>query len=387
MEEVFTLGGAEVPDWQAFVEVSEVHFDGAGNLVLVDRRQPRIAVADPEGEFRHFISRAGDGPGELRLVVDAQVLRDDRLVVIDGGHAAMLLFDSNGEFLDQFSVDNRSPTIPLPGQTSRLLMAGSNSHPAFLGALPDDRWLAKRTDTRTLEIHTLGQGSVEIYRAYEPPVSTTTPFGGGVDLSTSNLEMSLPAGLFPRMLAFGPPLAAGVLTDGRIAVVDSVGYKVRILQDDGTVDAVLERPIEPVPVTPEMREAARQRQMGGGGTKISFIGLNMSGQEADAAAKTATESLVSLMEFASEVPVIDGIAIDREDRIWVSRTGGDGVSEGPTDVFTAEGDYLGTLAADKFRVPDAFGPAGLMAYIEVDELDVATVRVLRLVSLQPAAAN
>ena len=107
-EEVFTLGGAEVPDWQAFVEISEAHFDGVGNLVLLDKRQPRIAVADLEGGFRHFVSRVGDGPGELRSVVGVEVLRDNRVVVVDAGHAALLLFDANGEFVDQFAVDNRS---------------------------------------------------------------------------------------------------------------------------------------------------------------------------------------------------------------------------------------------------------------------------------------
>ena len=380
-EEVFTLGGAEVPDWQAFVEVSEVLFDGAGNLVLVDRRQPRIAVADPEGGFRHFVSRVGDGPGELRSVVGVEVLRDNHLVVSDAGHAALLLFGANGEFVDQFAVDNRSLVMPLLGETTQSMMVSSSRLPIFLGTLPDDRLLAVRPDTRTFEIHTLGQGAVEFYRAYDPPVSSTR--GGGIDVRVSNLETSLPTGLFPGMLAFAPPLVAAVLTDGRMAVVDSVGYQVRIVQDDGTVDAVLERPIEPIPVTPEMREAARQKQMTGGGTRFVATGPNMSSSEGEALSTLLMESMVSLMEYASKVPVIDDIAVDLEDRIWVSRTGGDGVSRGPTDVLTADGDYLGTLAADEFRIPDAFGPAGLMAYIELDELDVPTVHVVRLVALEP----
>ena len=44
-EEVFTLGDARPEEeWQAFTEVSEVHFDGASNLILVDRRQGRQVV-------------------------------------------------------------------------------------------------------------------------------------------------------------------------------------------------------------------------------------------------------------------------------------------------------------------------------------------------------
>ena len=52
--------------------------------------------------------------------------------------------------------------------------------------------------------------------------------------------------------------------------------------------------------------------------------------------------------------------------------------DGPTDVLTPDGAYLGTIAADGLRIPDAFGPGGLVAYIEEDELEVQRVRVARL---------
>ena len=93
------------------------------------------------------------------------------------------------------------------------------------------------------------------------------------------------------------------------------------------------------------------------------------------------EAMAPEMEFASEVPVIMEMAVDAENRIWVTRSAMDGVSRGPTDVHTASGNYLGTLRAVEFRIRDAFGPDGLMAYIEVDELGVPFVRVLRLLNL------
>ena len=80
--------------------------------------------------------------------------------------------------------------------------------------------------------------------------------------------------------------------------------------------------------------------------------------------------------------MIADMAVDREDRIWVARTGAGGAGDGPTDLLTADGAYVGTLAADGLRIPDAYGPDGLMAYIESDEMDVQTVRVIRLVALE-----
>ena len=87
--------------------------------------------------------------------------------------------------------------------------------------------------------------------------------------------------------------------------------------------------------------------------------------------------------FADEVPMLYRLKVDWEDRIWLQRRGPTGQSDGPTDIVTPDGDYIGTLPPDGLRTPDAFGPDGLLAYIEHDDMDVSTVRVIRLVALEP----
>ena len=89
------------------------------------------------------------------------------------------------------------------------------------------------------------------------------------------------------------------------------------------------------------------------------------------------------LRSADEVRVIANMAVDWEDRIWVERTGADGVEPGPIDIVTPEGDYVGTLGAGGVRIPGAFGPNGPMAYLETDDVGIPTVRVIRLASLQP----
>lgn len=93
------------------------------------------------------------------------------------------------------------------------------------------------------------------------------------------------------------------------------------------------------------------------------------------------------MTFADEVPVIANMAVDWEDRIWVERTGEDGVGRGPTDIVTPDGGYVGTLPADGVRIPGAFGPNGLMAHVTTDEFGVQIVRVIRLAVLQRQPRN
>jgi len=54
------------------------------------------------------------------------------------------------------------------------------------------------------------------------------------------------------------------------------------------------------------------------------------------------------------------------------------VSDGPIDVLTPDGRYLGTFPAEEMAMPGAFGPDGLAAFVEVDELGVQSVVVRRL---------
>lgn len=67
-----------------------------------------------------------------------------------------------------------------------------------------------------------------------------------------------------------------------------------------------------------------------------------------------------------------------EGTIWVRRRGEGPAGDGPIDLLTADGRYLDPLPADATAMPRAFGPEGLVAFVERDELDVPTVVVKRL---------
>ncbi|MDE2877030.1 MAG: hypothetical protein OXQ93_16425, partial [Gemmatimonadota bacterium] len=69
--------------------------------------------------------------------------------------------------------------------------------------------------------------------------------------------------------------------------------------------------------------------------------------------------------------------------IWVCRRGDEPESDGPIDVVTSDGRYIGTFTEDATEIPDAFGPEGVAAFIEHDEFEVARVVVRRL----PAAVR
>ena len=85
-----------------------------------------------------------------------------------------------------------------------------------------------------------------------------------------------------------------------------------------------------------------------------------------------------LESFYPVMPVIRRVRTTWDGRIWVMRRGDEFFEDGPVDVLTADGDYIGTYPADATKMPNAFGPDGLAASIELDELDVATVVVRRV---------
>ncbi len=206
-----------------------------------------------------------------------------------------------------------------------------------------------------------------------------------VDMRADRIVVVAPDGSFVRMVggsgdgasrlsagrAFEPGLHLAAVSDGRLAVVDSIGYRIKLIARDGSVVGAVERPITPLAVTEAMRDAQRERYVAR--EVPSNVGIFRIERES-----------VDKLTFAEEAPVIANIAVDWEDRIWVERTGEDGTGPGPTDIVTPDGGYVGTLDADGVRIPTAFGPNGLMAYIETDDVGIQVVRVIRMNSLQPA---
>ena len=85
------------------------------------------------------------------------------------------------------------------------------------------------------------------------------------------------------------------------------------------------------------------------------------------------------MRFSDEFPIVRELGTSWDGEIWVQRHGEEPTDDfGPIDVLTMDGRYVGTYAAGSIAMPAAFGPDGLVAFVETDELDVKTVVVRRL---------
>ena len=362
-EEVFTVGSVVGDTWDTFGSVRSVHFDSQANLHIFDRQLDHILVVGPDGSLVRTVGGRGEGPGEFDNVLQVIVARDGSYTVM--GFRTIDLLAPDGEFVRRLTMDARTTgmvdaSMALPDGrlvVTQIVRFGQGDQPEEAGR----------------PIHLMALDGIEpelLYTAWELPEE---------DEDESELSGDMESGMRMRFAAgraFEPRLDIDLLTDGRLALIDSIGYRVKLIGLDGSVTGTVERPIAPLPVDDEIMEAERERYREGEAASL-------------ASARNTTLPIqieragVEERTFADEVPVLSGVKVDWEDRIWVERRGPTGDDDGPTDIVTPDGDYIGTLPPEGLRTPDAFGPGGLMAYIERDDLDVQTVRVVRLVAFEP----
>ncbi|GMR13061.1 MAG: hypothetical protein BMS9Abin29_1260 [Gemmatimonadota bacterium] len=385
-ETAYSIGSITGEEWETFGEVDRVAFDGAGNLYVLDRQNFRVVVVGPEGDLVREVGSEGDGPGELRFPLGFVVSPDGGVAVLDMGHQAFVVYDADGAFVGNARNDFQSgvlggdiyyhPRGGAVGTAGGIRVTNNNGRQEISGG----------GSAPVRFVPFAGGGEPEqLYEAWRLPRVASS--GASASFSSGGGGFSVRGMSAAR--AFEPALLTGVLPDGRVVLSDSSAYALKLIGGEGGLQSVIRRPIAPRSVTRRDEEAEKARQLenlesGAGGAPVAIMrttggrgGTTTQRIEGEAISDMMRERIEGMV-FADEVPVIEDLAVDWEGRIWVERTGRRVGEDGPTDLITADGKYLGTIAADGMRIPDAFGPGGLVAYIERDEFDLPTIVVKRL---------
>ena len=358
--EVYRVGAVAGEDWETFGNVRDLAFDQVGNLYVVDTQGARIVVVNPEGELVRQLGGVGQGPGEFdqhnTTSIRIAVLSDGRVAAFDQRFS---VFGPDGEFertvrlrdgamifMPRLDVDRRGEGVLATGEVRIIDIAMLRGQADGTLPQPEYRHVVRMNLADN-------EASLDtVVRAWLPPGEAT---------------------------GFIPPLIAGALPRGGVAYTDSSAYAIKVVGADGRLERVLTRPFVPEPVTESIRQDERERRLKG--LEGDPLGAGRSGGERGAVMSSMTDAMrarAESMEFYPVVPVVRGLRTSWEGYIWVQRRGEEPVSDGPIDVLTSDGRYLGTFAADEMAMPRAFGPDGLAAFVEVDELGVQTVAVRRL---------
>jgi len=321
------------------------------------------------------------------------VLRDGTTIVSDMGHAAYQIFDPSGRFVRMV----RSPAEAL-GDGGGAFMGPSIRvsapiQPDPLGGAVYATWWgmsrsiggagADQPTNRPITRLDLAAEAVQVdtvVRAWLPPREARNLFDGpsNVTLEGGNADLNQRLGRIARPSTFEPELLMGVLPNGGIVYSDSSAYALKIASPTGSVARILTRPFRPEPVTPRIEERYRELRGERAQNAIS-IPTGSSGTPPTTASLSRLPSFTLVdPPFYHEIPVLRSLSATWEGRIWVMRRGDELIDDGPIDVMTAGGEYVGTYPSGATAMPDAFGPDGLAAFVELGEFDVSRVVVRRL---------
>lgn len=383
-EDLYSVGSMAGEPWETFGRVAAIAFDGEGNLYILDTQNFKVVKVGPGGELLAEMGGPGGGPGEFGQPLAFSVTREGEVRVYDMGRQGFTVFNPDGTFKATVVLGTGEFFLPNGG----------------LSSLPDGSMVDGGRTTASLQVlggsdgpparlpvhhFILGEGAEmsTAYSAWNPLLATGLQrdeqvTGGGFRVHA------------PPLRAFDPKLFVGTRPDGRLVIADTTTYSIKLVAPGGGVERLLRRPFTPREVRRRDRNAERDRRLEAVAARESAGGEARSGSVSTDGGSTHSVSVsasgvadlmrarIEGMEFGDFIPVLSDMAVDWSGRIWAERTGDQVGEDGPIDLIAADGQYVGTVNSDGFRIPDAFGPRGLVAYLKKDELDVPRVEVKRL---------
>jgi hypothetical protein len=353
--EVFRIGSLDGEEWETFGEIAGTAFDAAGNLYVFDRQASRITVVDGEGRLVRTVGGPGDGPGELRMPFAFDATRDGRLVVSDLGHRSYQLFGPDGAFERMVGMGSEGGGMlrlgefdVVPGADAIVTGGGGGAMAVGAGGGPPP-------EPTTRPIERLGLDGDEV---------TSTTLAEGWRPSAGGPQTMEGGGISIRMgisrRTFEPELLFGALPDGGVAFADTTTWTIRIVDREGRPARTITRPFRPREVTERMQEVERERRLAeleaGEGPRLRMMtdgGGGGGGQVAQSAVDEMMRGQIEQMQFYPELPVLMDLGTSWGGRIWAQPEG-------------------------SVEMPSSFGPDGLAAFVETDELGVPIVIVRRM---------
>ncbi|MGH7468306.1 MAG: 6-bladed beta-propeller [Longimicrobiales bacterium] len=364
---VFSVGGSVAEEWAEFTGLPDVAFDASGNLYVWDQLSGILAVVDARGKLLRRVGARGSGPGEFRMPHEAfAVFRNGTIVLNDLGKRAFIVYEPQGAARDvpvEFT-EGRPDRIAVAGERRLAFVPGLlliNGQPQLLG------------QARVAATH-------RPVGAFTLDGEVRTLFKGWLVKYPQQTER------FTRLL-LAPDIYWTALSNGVIAVADSTTYTVRLIDTQGNV-STLQRPI------PVRRTTDADRDVVRAAVRTSLVGPPVTtgarGRNPNASSggrvrlpPEDAERIAQASPVYEEIQTIQQLAGDWEDRLWIRRAGSP-VDAGPIDLVTTTGAYVGTI--QKGRIPAAFGPNGLVAFVERGEFDIPVIKVQRL-TLTPSTAR
>ena len=222
------LAGEDNGERLTFGSVRHLAVEASGSVVVEDAMGRAVVRVGPDGEFKDSLGRVGPGPGEYQYPFGIAAFPDGSVAVRDNEPPSIILFDSLGGFIREWTLFDRVKTADgLDVEIS----ADSGGQLRFLVPFGRSRSLYDVPDFGFVVLTPTG----EIIDSVPPPA---TSWDGAQVWGEYQ----------PRKHVAWHP-------SGFPIVGMSDAYHLELRRPEGTV--LIERPYEPVPVSPAEKEVHR----------------------------------------------------------------------------------------------------------------------------------
>ena len=335
-----TLGGKDSGPESFFRVVrGSVDVDASGNIHVLDFEAKTIAIFDSSGKFLRMLGRPGAGPGELEFPNTVRTASDGSISVFDFSKDGIVRWGRDGSVLPSTRIKATNPVQDIAFTAEGIVYSWTN--------------FANEAKVERTVLQLERPDSVEDLASIDRPKPSMLEFKG------CGIMMRLPP-------LFSPEMAWG--TNGRrVAVASKVEYEIAI-RDSGGRRSILRRDVAPREATLDL---ARRE-----------VGDSMRVRASTIRCAVGPEEVAKQRGFAPLIPAIRTVMVAPDGALWVQRTA---PRTDPTivDLFTAEGDYRGTLSAGS-PMPLAFFPNGdIAAALKDKENDVERLVVYSVSERKP----
>jgi hypothetical protein len=344
-----SIGREEGPPEQQLYDVRSALRFPDGRIAIANAGSGEIRIYDPRGRHLSSFGREGDGPGEFRGL--------DRLWIGPGD--SLVAYDALAKRFTTFAPDGSvSATRALPEVAGR---AGST---LLVGRFGDGGVLVKAGAPLAPDA---GEGLARqsaVYAAGAPGDSAARPVGELFDGERYVQRTGAGATGYERPFAGAPQAAVG-----RDAFYHSEGarYDIRRYSPDGTLESVIRRRADPVPVTDDDVRRDRERLLA----------------QASGPNRARLEQFLANVPIPQHRPAHGRMLVDSEGHLWVLQTRAAEDQPFRWDVFAPDGAWRTTVSLPaRFRLMEP-GPDYVLGVEYHPESDVEQVRAYRLERGEP----
>lgn len=336
LTELALIGGEEEgPGSFTRATPSNVGVDGLDQIHVLDAEAKQLHRFSATGEPLGSVGRAGGGPGEFGFPAGLAVSRDGRRTVFDFGKQAFINWAADDSLLGEIKWAagvTRFPTrsVRRMGDTLLLVTQGGDS-------------LLERYDLTSI----VGTDTTVLASMSRP-----RPAMQQFDC----VGMSL-APLFSPLLQFG-------VGAGEVAVTREAGYVVELFTAEGRRSVRRD-------IIPKVPVAADAKLLYPEGMTVRFFDGNSNGS-----CTTPAEEVAEKAGLAPFIPLVKAVTVAPDGTLWVERQSFVG-EPALTDVFNAEGRYLGTMAGRALPLGFLSGDRVLFA-VEDAESGITRIGVYQL---------